>query len=191
MKNLTRFSMYKRIGECLKRNKCLPLQNKILGISGINNFYPFIDTENSELIEVNYPEADMQKLQYDNDSFDVLISDQVLEHIEAPHRAIDESFRVLKKNGIMIHTTCFINYYHPCPKDYWRFSPESLELLSKKFSKILSCEGWGNRIAISFCFLGDRFRSLKIPDRKFDLRNRLATYNEEKYPIVTWIIAKK
>jgi ubiquinone/menaquinone biosynthesis C-methylase UbiE len=183
--------MYKSIRDCLKKNDCFPLRDKILGISGIGNFLPFIDTENSELIEVNYPEADLQRLQYENDYFDVLISDQVLEHIEDPNKAIEESFRVLKNSGIMIHTTCFVNYYHPCPNDYWRFSPEALRFLSKNFSQILSCEGWGNRLAVFLCFIADRFRSLKIPDRKFSLRNRLATYNEKNYPIVTWIIAKK
>ena len=48
------------------------------------NFYQFIDTDSSEIVEVNYPEVDIQNLKYDNDCFDVLITDQVLEHIEDP-----------------------------------------------------------------------------------------------------------
>ena len=191
MKSLTRYCMYKRIEQSLKQNNCLPLGKKILGISGISNFYPFIDTAHAELTEVSYPGVDIQNLHYDDNQFDVLISDQVLEHIQDPHRAIKESFRVLKKKGMMIHTTCFVNYYHPCPNDYWRFSPETLEMLCEQFSEILTCEGWGNRIAVFLCLLGDRFRSLKIPDKKSSLLNLLATYNDKRYPIVTWIIAQK
>ena len=78
----------------------------------------------------------------------LILRSQIIEHLEPPKRAIDESYRVLKKDGIAIHTTCFINYIHPCPKDFWRFSPETLRYLCKDFSEILYCGSWGNCIAI-------------------------------------------
>jgi len=179
--------MYKRIGEYFKE----PIKGKILGISGIKNFYYLIDIKNSELTEVNYPEVNMQNLPYRDNSFDFVISDQVIEHLEDPKKAIGESHRVLKKGGVAIHTTCFINYIHLCPKDFWRFSPEALRYLCKDFSEILCCEGWGNRIAILLCFLSDRFRFMKIPETKWSIRHLIAAYNEEEYPIVTWVMARK
>jgi ubiquinone/menaquinone biosynthesis C-methylase UbiE len=167
-----------------------PLTGKILGISGIESFRPLI-SKNAELIEIFYPDVDIHNLPYEDNSFDFVISDQVFEHIEDPKKAMMESYRVLKKGGIAIHTTCFMNYIHYCPKDFWRFSPDSLRYLCKDFSEVLHCDGWGNRIAILLCFLGDRFRFMKIPDYKYSIRSLIANYNEEKYPIVTWVVAKK
>jgi len=187
MAHLTRYYMYKKIGEYFKE----PIKGKILGISGIENFHFLINMENSELTEVEYPEVDMQNLPYKDNSFDFVISDQVIEHLEDPKKAIVESYRVLKKDGIAIHTTCFINYIHLCPKDFWRFSIEALKYTCKDFSEIIQCESWGNRLAIFLCFLSNRFRFMNIPEAKWSIRKLIATYNEFEYPIVTWVIAKK
>lgn len=186
MAHLTRYYMYKRIKEVFNK----PMNGKILGISGIDNFRSLI-SEQAEVLDVQYPEVDMQNLSYEDNSFDFMISDQVIEHLEDPKKAIKESYRVLKKGGIAIHTTCFINYIHRCPKDFWRFSPEALRELCKDFSEILQCEGWGNRIAILLCFLSDGFRFIRIPETKWNTRHLIATHNEERYPIVTWVVAKK
>lgn len=187
MVNLTRYYMYKKIRGYFKES----IKGNILGISGIENFYFLIEKENSELTEVEYPEVDMQDLPYEDNSFDFVISDQVIEHLKNPQKAIKESYRVLKKDGIAIHTTCFINYIHYGPKDFWRFSPDALKYLCKDFSEILQCEGWGNRIAILFCLLSDRLRLMAIPASKWSIRNLISTYNEYRYPIVVWVIAIK
>lgn len=186
MAHLTRYYMYKKLRDFFKE----PMDGKILGISGIKNFRSLI-SDNADILDVQYPEVDMQNLPYKDNSFDLVISDQVIEHLENPKKAIEESYRVLKKDGIAIHTTCFINYIHPCPKDFWRFSPEALKHLHKDFSEILCCEGWGNRIAILLCFVSDRFRFINIPETKWSIRHWIATWYEERYPIVTWVVAKK
>jgi len=185
--HLTRYYMYKRISQCFKE----PIKGEILGISGIKNFYPLIDMENAKLVEVEYPEVDMQALPFNEKTFDFVISDQVIEHLEDPQKAVNESRRVLKQGGIAIRTTCFINYVHPSPEDYWRFSVSALKYLCGGFSEILQCEGSGNRIALLLCFISDRFRFMNIPETKWSMRHLIATYNERKYPIVTWVIARK
>lgn len=179
--------MYREIKKYFKE----PIKGEMLGISGISNFYFLIDAKHSNLTEVQYPEVDMQNLPYENDSFDLIISDQVIEHLPDPIKAIKESYRVLKKNGIALHTTCFINYIHSCPEDFWRFSPAILNYLCSDFSEVLQCKGWGNRIAILLCFISNRFRFMDIPEAKLSIRRLIATCNEEKYPIVTWVVAKK
>lgn len=60
------------------------LKGKILGISGINNFYPLIDMQFAEVTEIYYPEVDMQNLPYEDNTFDFVISDQVIEHLNNP-----------------------------------------------------------------------------------------------------------
>ena len=84
-----------------------------------------------------------------------------------------------------------MNYIHHCPKDYWRFSHDALRYLCRDFSEILCCEGWGNRIAILLCFMSEKFRFMRIPKTEWSIRHLIATYNEDIYPIVTWIVAKK
>jgi SAM-dependent methyltransferase len=166
------------------------IKGKILGISGIEYFRPLID-KTSEVLDIYYPDADMQRLPYEDLTFDLVISDQVLEHVEIPQKAVDESYRVLKKGGIAIHTSCFINYVHPFPLDFWRFSPEGLRHLCRNFSEVIDCGGWGNRVAILLTFISDRFRFMNIPECKMSITHLIATYNEKRYPIVTWIVAKK
>jgi len=94
-----RYYMYARLRECLKQ----PLKGNILGISGITGFYHIIDIYSSSLTEVNYPAVDMQNMPFKDDSFDFVISDQVIEHLADPRTAIRESYRVLRKDGIGIY----------------------------------------------------------------------------------------
>lgn len=187
--HLTRYSMYRRIEKRLKK----PMSGKILGISGIENFYPLMDMKSAETTEVQYPDVNMQKLPFNENTFDFVISDQVIEHLQNPKKAIHESYRVLKRGGIAVHTTCFMNYIHPSPVDFWRFSPDALRYICEDcgFSQILQCEGWGNRIALLLCFVSDRFRFMNIPETRGSMRHLIATLNEERYPLVTWVVARK
>jgi len=186
---LTRYKMYRRIQECFKE----PIKGDILGISAVDGLYPIIDLKNSNLLVTSYPEVDFQNLCFKDGSFDAVISDQVLEHLTDPPKAINESYRVLRPGGIAIHTTCFMNYYHPSPIDYWRMSPEALGSLCRNagFREIIQCEGWGNRAALILCLMSDRFRAMEIPSNGKGLRAKIASMNEERYPIVTWVIARK
>jgi|APSaa5957512535_1039671.scaffolds.fasta_scaffold05898_6 SAM-dependent methyltransferase len=183
---LTRYKMYQDIEKNLRK----PMSGKILAISSPEGFSEMIDLKNSEITETSFPEVDCQNLPFEDNSFDYVISDQVLEHITMPEQAIKEALRVLKPNGIAIHTTCFMNYYHPSPIDYFRFSPDALKYLHHGYSRII-IGGWGNRLAIAICMLGDRFRAIPIPNHKYSLRNFIASYNKTRYPISTWSIAEK
>jgi len=187
MAHLTRYCMYRTISEHFPEG----MTGKILGISGIEGFHPLIDMHRCEVTETAYPAVDMQQLPYGEGVFDCVISDQVIEHVKDPQTAVSESYRVLKQGGTAIHTTCFMNHIHPDPVDLWRFTPDGLRYLCRDFSRIVSCDGWGNRGAIFLCFLSRRLRYMEIPETKWSLRHFIATYNEERVPIVTWIIAKK
>ena len=62
-------------------------------------------------------------------SFDVVIAQEVLEHVVSPSLAITEIFRVLKVGGYVYLQLPFIIGYHPCPNDYWRFTHEGIKQL--------------------------------------------------------------
>ncbi|MCM8787955.1 MAG: class I SAM-dependent methyltransferase [Candidatus Omnitrophica bacterium] len=68
--------------------------------------------------------------------FDLVLATEVLEHLYNPEKAIDEIYKILRNGGICIATTRFFYHYHPDPKDYYRFTKDSLEYLFRKFKKV-------------------------------------------------------
>jgi SAM-dependent methyltransferase len=79
--------------------------------------------------------SDLQNVEWESNYFDTIIATEVLEHIREPQKAIDEIYRLLKPGGVCILSTRFIHPYHPDPKDYYRFTWDSLDYFFRKFSK--------------------------------------------------------
>ena len=186
--HITRYYMY----DSLKTSghKLPKREGEVLSISESNRLIDILDIKATSLIEANYPEYDFLSLPFSDRSFDFVVSDQVLEHVEGdPQQAINESWRVLRPGGIAVHTTCFINPVHSCPKDYWRFTPDALKLLGKKFTRVLDCHGWGNFEA--WLLIRDGLRFEGIPHAQWHPLHKLATRNDPDWPIVTWIILEK
>ena len=73
-----------------------------------------------------------------DESFGLILNLEALEHIAYPQKAIDEIHRILRPGGLLILTTVMHFRIHPSPKDYWRFTPDGIELLLRQF-KILDC----------------------------------------------------
>lgn len=78
-----------------------------------------------------------------NESIGLVLNLESLEHIPQPQKAIDEIHRVLRPNGLLILTTVMHFKIHRAPKDYWRFTPDGIELLLNRF-EILDCTLEGN-----------------------------------------------
>ncbi|HEY9599666.1 MAG TPA: class I SAM-dependent methyltransferase [Cyanophyceae cyanobacterium] len=55
--------------------------------------------------KVDFRVADAQALPLENDSFDLIVSCECLEHIPTPQLALNEMYRVLKSSGKLILTT--------------------------------------------------------------------------------------
>lgn len=51
-----------------------------------------------------YPLIDIQKLSYKNETFDIIVHSDTLEHIEDSKQALRECFRVLKNDGFLFYT---------------------------------------------------------------------------------------
>ncbi len=193
---ITRYQMYKKVFAALP----LPLEGKILGVSGLKYWIgsknykpPFpVIAQRADVIVTQYPEVTMSNLPYADASFDYVICDQVLEHIEGDvQKAVDEGFRVLKSGGILIIATVFMHPIHYGPKDLWRFSADALTYLCRNFSQIVTCESWGNRWVHVLFLLYDRARDWQVPERKMSIMHFLATYNEPRLAHSSWIVAKK
>jgi SAM-dependent methyltransferase len=57
-----------------------------------------------------------------------------LEHVEYPHKALKEIYRILKPDGIAVISSVMNFRIHDYPHDYWRFTPEAFKSLLKPFS---------------------------------------------------------
>lgn len=185
--HITRYAMYR---EFVKYRGALDPTGRTLAVSHSLPVCEVLGIDPGVIVEANYPECNLLELPHADESFDTVVSDQVLEHVEGdPQKAIDESFRVLKPGGIAVHTTCFINPMHDKPGDYWRFTPEALRLLCRDASEIITAGGWGNRMAWVVELMGLRFDG--IPETRLHPLHQVALHNEADWPIVTWIIARK
>lgn len=58
---------------------------------------------------------------------DIILSNQVLEHVDSPDGYLKEALRILKPGGTAIITTHGYWYYHPTPNDYWRWTSAGLK----------------------------------------------------------------
>jgi SAM-dependent methyltransferase len=161
-----------------------------LSIGHSEHLAKLLGFSDKQITDVSYPEFNILRLPFKDGEFDAVVSDQVLEHVEGePQLAINELFRVLKPEGISLQTTCFINPVHGSPNDYWRFTPDALKLLTKQHGDTLDVGGWGNPYVWPFVFIG--LRKQAIPNARWHPANWLATKNNSRWPIVTWILTRK
>jgi SAM-dependent methyltransferase len=65
------------------------------------------------------------ELPFRDGTLDLVISQEVLEHVDNPQHWISEIHRVLKPGGRFYCQLPFIIGYHPGPTDFWRFSKEA------------------------------------------------------------------
>lgn len=182
--HLTRFSMYRRLHDVLENYPC---RGRVLSISGRGPIVEMLAREGVEVVQTEYPAVDIHALPYPDRSFTTVISDQVLEHVKDPVKAVRETLRVLSPGGVLVHTSCFLNPVHRHPVDLWRFTTDALvELVGR--AEVIDCGGWGNRSALLLMFMGVGHHL--IPEHPDHPLHRIAMYNDPTYPIVTWVVAR-
>lgn len=73
-----------------------------------------------------------QKLPFQDNYADTVVSFQVMEHIPEPEFFLSECFRILKPGKKLILTVPFMWHVHESPFDYFRYTRYGLEYLLKK-----------------------------------------------------------
>jgi SAM-dependent methyltransferase len=133
---------------------------------------------------VNYPQYDVCEKPIDVAAFDIVIAEQVLEHVLWPHRAVRNVLESLRPGGVFVVTTPFLIPIHEQPFDCSRWSETGLKqlLVESGFSSGPIITGsWGNRGCVCA-----NFQSWVdwIP-WKHSLKN------DPKFPVHVWAFARK
>lgn len=115
--------------------------------------------------------------------YDVIIADQVFEHLQWPARAARNVYTMLKPGGWFIIATPFLLRVHASPIDCSRWTQEGLSFLLQEAGFEAECirtDQWGNRACLKANLVKWRkrgfFGSLK---------------NEPNYPVMVWAFAQK
>jgi len=99
----------------------------------------------------------LDKIPREDNSYDVVINTQVLEHVEAPQAAVDEFYRILKPGGKLFLTAPQGWGIHGAPYHFFNFTKYGLESLFRKAGfKIEFIKPRGGM----FWYVGKRIRTL-------------------------------
>ena len=134
----------------------------------------------------NAPAVDVQDLStYPADQFDLVILDEILEHVARPWVAVEEVRRILKPGGCLITSSPFLIAEHRMPKDYWRFTKDGYRVLLENYSAV-ETGSWGNQGSVTYLMQGMMVSTQDAIDAgTFDLTD------VEKFAISVWAYAWK
>lgn len=79
-----------------------------------------------------------------DDSFDVVLSCQVIEHVPKIWRWMPELVRVVRPGGLVITVAPVSWPYHEAPVDCWRMYPDGLSALYEDSGLVVELAEWGS-----------------------------------------------
>ena len=135
---------------------------------------------------LNYPNYDICGNLELSKKYDLIIADNVWEHLKYPYRATKNVYSLLNKNGYFLIIVPFLVRIHKVPIDCTRWSPEGLKYFLHdcgfKFENIKT-DSWGNKD----CVISNL--------RKDNTWTRIGFHknlkNDKVFPVQAWAIAKK
>lgn len=118
-----------------------------------NNYIGLEINKNNKKADIYY---DGKIFPFDNQTFDNVISNEVLEHVFEPELFLSEIYRVLKDDGQVMLTVPFVWDEHEQPNDYGRYTSFGLKyLLEKNGFEIIEFRKSVNDITVIFQLLND------------------------------------
>jgi SAM-dependent methyltransferase len=135
-----------------------------------------------EYLSLNYPDFDLIAPLAGQGPFDVVICEQVIEHVADPVAAAANLRGLCSPGGHVVVSTPFLIRVHEewGMQDYWRFTPRGLRaLLERAGLRVDAVEAWGNRDCIDANL-----------DRWPAYRRWQSLRNEPKLPVQVWAFAR-
>lgn len=137
-----------------------------------------------EYTALMYPEFDLCAPVRESQQFDVVICEQVLEHLADPWGAVSNLRNLCAPGRHVIVSTPFLVRVHELPVfgmgDYWRLTPRGLRTsLERAGLEVEAVGSWGNRL----CVIGNFTRWAA-------LRPWHPLRNEPDFPLQVWAFAR-
>jgi hypothetical protein len=151
----------------------------VLEISGL----AWKDFGFARYVSVGYPGYDVCAGVLE-EKFDIIIAEQVFEHVLWPYRAVRNVFQMLNSSGAFLVTTPFLVRIHGHPIDCSRWTELGMRhLLAEGGFDIdrITTGSWGNRT----CVRSNLLRWTPYNRWLHSLRN------EADYPLQVWALARK
>jgi ubiquinone/menaquinone biosynthesis C-methylase UbiE len=76
---------------------------------------------------------DLHDINLPSKSVGTVLCLDTLEHVEYPHRAMEQNYRILKPGGMVVISSVMDFPIHDYPCDYWRFTPEAFKSLLRPY----------------------------------------------------------
>ena len=115
-------------------------------------------------------------------TYDIIIAEQVFEHIRHPRAAARNVLGMLRQGGVFVITTPFLIKYHPEPLDLWRWTATGMRaFLEDAGFSVMAAESWGNQA----CVAGNFETWMDYDPRQHSLEN------EPEFPMVVWAFARR
>jgi SAM-dependent methyltransferase len=132
---------------------------------------------------VHYPDFDICASALD-ETFDLIIAEQVFEHLLWPYRAGRNVYKMLRPGGHVLITTPFLIRLHDYPVDCSRWTETGMKHLLAEcgfdFERIQTAS-WGNRA----CIRANYFKWANYRPMFNSLKN------EPDFPVVVWTLAQR
>jgi len=133
---------------------------------------------------VDFQTLDICKSPLADEKFDIVIAEQVFEHLLWPYRAVRHVHQMLNEGGVFLLTTPFLLKIHEYPVDCSRWTEIGIRHLLAEGGfniDLITTGSWGNRACIEANWT--KWRVYR--------RWRHSLRNEPEYPIVVWAMATK
>ena len=130
-----------------------------------------------------YPEFDICHAPL-GEQFDLIIAEQVWEHVLQPYRATKHVYAMLPAGGFFLLTTPFLLRVHEQPQDCSRWTEAGLRHLLAEAGfplEKIRTSSWGNRR----CIKANWARWMPYRPGLHSLKN------EPAFPVVVWALAQK
>ncbi|MFY4743993.1 methyltransferase domain-containing protein [Aliarcobacter butzleri] len=110
-------------GEASHKNYFLQYVNKYIGVDWTKTLH---NSKADIISDLN------KKIEIEDDFADTIISLSVMEHLCEPQIFLNESYRILKKDGTIILGVPWMWRIHEAPHDYFRYTPYGLKYMFEK-----------------------------------------------------------